>query len=132
MSNTTIGGYILNGNGEPFETLTPASVSSSELGLLKTLLDTEESHEAQESLKRNDVNSYIEHGKSLGIRDDKVLIYFSDCYNQSPKGISRIGDLINGQWCTLSLDIRSVRSCAKKCSSSAVSLILSDRQPFWR
>lgn len=104
MSKTTIGGYILNGNGKPFETLTPASVSSSELGLLKTLLDTEESHEAQESLKRNDVNSYIEHGKSLGISDDKVLIYFSDCYNQSPKGISRIGNLINGQWSTLSLD----------------------------
>lgn len=104
MSETTIGKYIINGNAEPFETLTPSSVSSSELGLLKKLLDTEESHEAQESLKRNDVNNYIEHGKDLGISDDKVLIYFSDCYNQSPKGISRIGDLISGQWSTLSLD----------------------------
>ncbi|GLB28817.1 hypothetical protein LAD12857_07400 [Lacrimispora amygdalina] len=104
MSETVIGKYIINGNGEPFETLTPASISSAELGLLKNLLDTEESHEAQESLKRNDVNGYIEHGKGLGISDDKVLIYFCDCYNQSPKGISRIGDLINGQWNTLTLE----------------------------
>lgn len=104
MSETTIGTYIINGNGEPFETLTPASISSAELGLLKNLLDTEESHEAQENLKRNDVNSYIEHGKGLGISDDKVLIYFSDCYNQSPKGIGRIGDRINGQWSTLTLE----------------------------
>jgi len=104
MSETTIGKYIINGNGEPFETLTPASISSSELSLLKNLLDTEESHEAQESLKRNDVNGYIEHGKSLGVSNDNVLIYFSDCYNQSPKGISRIGDRINGQWGTITLE----------------------------
>jgi peptidoglycan hydrolase-like protein with peptidoglycan-binding domain len=104
MSGTTIGNYIIAGNSTPFESITPTSLSSSELTLLGQLLDTEESHQAQEDLKRNDVNSYIEYGKSLGITDGKVLIYFSDCYNQSPKGISRIGNQINGQWSTLSLE----------------------------
>lgn len=104
MSGTTIGDYIIAGNSAPFESLRPTFISSSELTLLKQLLDTEESHEAQEDLKRNDVNSYIEHGKGLGITDGKVLIYFSDCYNQSPKGITRIGDRISGQWASLSLE----------------------------
>lgn len=104
MSGTTIGDYIITGNSAPFESLRPTSISSSELTLLKQLLDTEESHEAQENLKRNDVNSYIEHGKGLGITDGKVLIYFSDCYNQSPMGITRLGNRISGQWASLSLE----------------------------
>lgn len=104
MSNTTIGNYIINEIATPFESLRPTSISSNELALLKQLLDTEESHQAQDGLKRIDVSSYIEYGKSLGITDEKVLIYFSDCYNQSPAGISRIGDILNKQWSTISLD----------------------------
>lgn len=104
MSETTIGEYIISGNSGPFESLRPTSLPASELTRLKQLLDTEESHEAQEELKRNDVNGYIEYGRSLGITEGKVLIYFSDCYNQSPKGITRIGDRINSQWASLSLE----------------------------
>ncbi len=104
MSGTIIGDHIIAGNSAPFESLRPTSITSSELTLLKQLLDTEESHEVQEDLKRNDVNSYIEYGKSLGITNGKVLIYFSDCYNQSPRGITRIGTQINDQWSSLSLE----------------------------
>lgn len=104
MEETTIGKYIIDENPTPFNTLKPTSISTDELEKLKRLLDTEESHQAQDGLKRSDVNSYIEHGKGLGITNEKVLIYFSDCYNQSPAGISRIGEKIGNQWSSMSLE----------------------------
>lgn len=104
MSGTVIGNYIIAGNAAPFDSLTPASISEEELTKLKQLLDTEESHQAQDDLKRADVNGYIERGKELGISDERVLIYFSDCYNQSPKGISRIGNRLGNQWSSVKLD----------------------------
>lgn len=104
MSGTTIGEYIITQNAIPFETLTPQSISSAELAKLKQLLDTEESHQVQDDLKRSDVNGYIEYGKKLGISDEQVLIYFSDCYNQSPSGISRIGNKFSNHWNTITLD----------------------------
>lgn len=104
MSSTTIGQYIIDANPVPFDTLRPTALSSDELEKLKQLLDTEESHQAQDNLKRSDVNGYIEHGKELGITDEKALIYFSDCYNQSPSGISRIGEKAGNQWSSMTLD----------------------------
>lgn len=104
MAGTTIGNYIIAQNSSPFDTLRPTSLDFDEVDKLKQLLDTEESHQAQDNLKRTDVNEYIEYGKRLGISDEKVLIYFSDCYNQSPSGISRIGKQITNQWSNVSLD----------------------------
>ena len=104
MSSTTIGQYIIDANPVPFDTLRPTALSSDELEKLKQLLDTEESHQAQDNLKRSDVNGYIEHGKELGITDEKALIYFSDCYNQSPSGISRIGEKAGNQWSSMTHD----------------------------
>lgn len=91
-------------DGVAGDTLRPTSLSSDELEKLKQLLDTEESHQAQDNLKRSDVNGYIEHGKELGITDEKALIYFSDCYNQSPSGIFRIGEKAGNQWSSMTLD----------------------------
>lgn len=60
--------------------------------------------QVQDGLNRIDISSYIEQGKCIGITDEKVLIYFSNCYNQSPAGISRIDDILNKHWSTISLD----------------------------
>ncbi|GLC29699.1 DUF5050 domain-containing protein [Clostridium omnivorum] len=51
---------------------------------LKALLDTNVAKEVEDSLATRDTNSYINTGKTLGITDNKALVFFADMYNQGP------------------------------------------------
>lgn len=56
--------------------------TSSEKAVVEKLLATQESKTAQDELAYKDIESYITHGKSLGMTDGKVLVYFADLENQ--------------------------------------------------
>ncbi|QXE18946.1 hypothetical protein [Clostridium sp. 001] len=49
---------------------------------ISELLRTEEGMKCQYELRMRDVKAYINHGKSLGIKDEKALAYFADLENQ--------------------------------------------------
>lgn len=58
------------------------TLSSNEKTAVEKLLATSESKTAQDELAFNDIKSYVNHGKSLGLTDAKVLVYFADLENQ--------------------------------------------------
>ncbi len=58
------------------------TLTSSEKAVIEKLLATDESIKAQDELSYTDIERYITHGRSLGITDGKVLVYFADLENQ--------------------------------------------------
>lgn len=67
-------------------------VNSSEKNSLTKLLGTDVSKNVQNSLIAQDIEAYYSYPKSKGISDPQVLMYFADCYNQSPSAAIRILD----------------------------------------
>lgn len=57
-------------------------LSSEESKAVAKLLATDESKAAQDALAYYDINSYVTHGRSLGITDGRALVYFADIENQ--------------------------------------------------
>ena len=64
-------------------------VNSTEKSAISALLVTSNGKAAQDRLATNDVTSYINHGKNLGIVSDPALVYFADLENQGGAGMSR-------------------------------------------
>ncbi len=63
-----------------------------EARIVKQLLATEESKEAQEQLSFNDIKGYVVRAQSMGITDAKALVYFADLENQlGGGGVTRVG-----------------------------------------
>ncbi len=61
-------------------------LTSSESAVIVKLLDTPESRAAQDTLADNDVLSYIQHAKNLGIVDPGAIVYFADVENYAGAG----------------------------------------------
>ncbi|SHN62009.1 Peptidoglycan-binding (PGRP) domain of peptidoglycan hydrolases-containing protein [Butyrivibrio hungatei DSM 14810] len=92
-----------SGDINSFNNLYASDLSSEEISSLKRILVSDISKETQDVLIIEDVTKYINLGTDKKIRSNKVLIYFADCYNQSPKAISRFEDQgIN--WESVTLD----------------------------
>lgn len=67
-------------------------LSASEAAAVRTLLATDESKSAQDTLAVKDITSYIQQGQRLGIKNEAALVYFADLANQGGSGASgRVG-----------------------------------------
>ena len=66
------------------------TLNETEAKAVSKLLTTPEGIEAQNETWLADVGSYIQVGKSLGITDERALIYFADLYNQGPEEAKKI------------------------------------------
>lgn len=60
--------------------------TAEEKAVVEKLLGTPQSKKAQDAFAQKDIQRYITHGMSLGLRDGKVLVYFADLENQMGDG----------------------------------------------
>ena len=102
MANTKILEKVQNNDIAYFKTATYSDIKD-DADKLSTLLATETSQTIQINKMRKDVSGYISSGKDKGITDNQILIYYADCYNQSPKGISRISAKVTS-WSKITLE----------------------------
>ncbi|MBR5234262.1 MAG: SH3 domain-containing protein [Clostridia bacterium] len=66
--------------------------NSEEVRIVKKLLATQESKDAQDQLSFNDIKGYVIRAQSMGITDAKALVYFADLENQlGGGGVTRVG-----------------------------------------
>ncbi len=67
--------------------------TSSEAAKVKALLGTKEGRETQDATSYKDIKGYVSHGKSLGIKDPRALVYFADVENQiGSNGAERVAN----------------------------------------
>ncbi|GGG02746.1 CHAP domain-containing protein [Paenibacillus aceti] len=65
-------------------------LTDEEAKAISKLISTDIGIKYQDEQARLDMREYLNIGKKQGISDEKALIYFTDLYNQSPKGALRI------------------------------------------
>ena len=67
-------------------------LSYEESKIVKELLSTQESKDAQEQLSFNDIKGYVIRAQSMGITDAKAIVYFADLENHlGSGGVTRVG-----------------------------------------
>lgn len=86
-------GQITSGDNNVWNSYRPGT-SLADMAALRSFLDLEASHTAQNALALSDGNGYVSQGKARGITDARALIYFADLYNQSPKQAGCIVDAV--------------------------------------
>lgn len=64
--------------------------TADETSKLKLLLATSESKQIQDSLEAEELKAYLKVGRDLGLTDNKVLLYFGDCYNYGPAATNTV------------------------------------------
>ncbi len=57
-------------------------LSQQEAVLIAELLSAEASHRIQDKLAKKDISAYLSHGRSSGLQDAAVLVYYCDLENQ--------------------------------------------------
>ena len=103
--------------------------NGTESTLLKNLLKTNESIEAQNNLAYSDVKSYLTTGKNYGLTDPAVLVYFADLQNQRPlsaKNIVNAAKSVAGSASAITLS--QIHSCALNDVKSMIYLVMAARQ----
>lgn len=91
QAKTILGSELYNEIKTTSSNWSSRTFSDSEAKAVSKLLDTAEGRAAQDSLAKNDIKGYIQHGMKLGITDEKALVYFADIENQAGYGgVSRI------------------------------------------
>jgi hypothetical protein len=88
-------------------------VASTEARYISYLLTTTQGKSTQDQQAFDDVKGYIKAGQKLGLKDGKTLIYFADCYNQSPAAAVRIAkDAIRRFKKASYVDLDAYHACA--------------------
>ena len=64
--------------------------SASEADKIGKFISTEAGKQIQDMLGYADIEQYIEDGKSRGLKDENVLVFYADMYNQSPAAAQRV------------------------------------------
>jgi len=57
---------------------------------MSSIISTDYSKTGQDKLLQEDVSGYLQVGRDLGLTDPAALVFFADCYNQSPAGAESI------------------------------------------
>jgi hypothetical protein len=88
-------------------------VDSVEARLISSFISASFSKAIQDQQAMDDVAGYIKAGQKLGLLDGKTLIYFADCYNQSPASAVRIArDAIKRFKKPSYVDLNTYHACA--------------------
>ena len=66
------------------------TLSQSEADKISKFISTDIGKQMQDLQGYEDIAAYITNGQNLGLKDENVLIFYADMYNQSPKAAQRV------------------------------------------